>query len=127
MNKILHFLKYIIPFTLVLFGFHYLILKQFFEGRTFFYQPLSIYLFQFIATLLIYFFLLFINKNYSERTGFAFMGATLLKMLASIVFLIPLINSNQTETILNVSSFFIPYFLYLFFEAYFAIQLINKD
>ena len=55
------------------------------------------------------------------------MGFSLIKMMASIVFLIPLLQSDLKSQIPDVSAFFIPYFLFLFFETIFAVRLISKQ
>lgn len=54
------------------------------------------------------------------------MAISVIKMMASVVFLIPLLQSDTIDRIPDVTAFFIPYFLYLFFETIFAIRLINK-
>lgn len=127
MTKIASFLKSIVPFTVLLFVFHYYGTQAWAGNHKFFYPTWSIYVFLFVSTLLLYIFLLFVRKNYPDFTGFAFLGTTFLKMLAAVVFLIPLIQSKATETNLDIAAFFIPYFLFLFFETFFAIRLINKS
>jgi hypothetical protein len=47
-------------------------------------------------------------------------------MMAAILFLIPLIKAHVKSPIVDISAFFIPYFLFLLFETYFTIRLINK-
>ncbi len=127
MIKIASFLKSFIPFTVLLFVVQYYSTQAWSGSHIFFYPTWSIYLFLFVSTLLLYIFLLFVRKNYPDFTGFAFLGSTFLKMLAAVVFLIPLIQSDATETNLDIAAFFIPYFLFLFFETFFAIRLINKS
>lgn len=126
MQQFYKFLKLLIPFSLVLFFIQYYIVGSFFEKTLFFYSTWSIYAFHFIVTLLSYAFLIFVNKTFADKTGFAFMGFSLIKMMAAIVFLIPLLQSDLKSQIPDVSAFFIPYFLFLFFETFFAIRLINK-
>lgn len=127
MQQFYKFLKLLIPFSLVLFFIQYYIVGSFFEKTLFFYSTWSIYVFHFIVTVLSYAFLIFVNKTFADKTGFAFMGLSLIKMMAAIVFLIPLLQSDLKSKIPDVSAFFIPYFLYLFFETFFAIRLINKQ
>lgn len=126
MQKIYSFLKYIIPFSILLFVTQNYIVTALFEKTYFFYSTWSIYLFHFIITVLSYLFLLFVNKTFPDKTGFAFMGISLVKMMAAVVFLIPLLQSDLENQIPDVGAFFIPYFLYLLFETFFAISLINK-
>jgi hypothetical protein len=92
----------------------------------FYYSLFAIYAFHFLATLIIYIFLLFVHNNFSDKTGFAYMGASLLKMLAAIIFLLPLMLSDIPKPFENIIAFFIPYFLYLTFETLYAVKLINS-
>ena len=54
------------------------------------------------------------------------MGMGVLKMMACVVFLIPMIQSETADRIPDVGAFFIPYFMFLLFETIFAVRLINK-
>ncbi|MFY0481807.1 hypothetical protein ACI6PS_04310 [Flavobacterium sp. PLA-1-15] len=127
MAPFLNFLKYLIPFSIVLFVAQHFIVSTLFADIPFFYSTWSIYTFHIIITILSYLFLLFVNKNFSVYTGYSFMGISVIKMMASVVFLIPLIKSDTIDRIPDIAIFFIPYFLYLFFETIFAIRLINKS
>ncbi len=126
MHKLFTFLKYFIPFSAILFIAQFFITQKLFPDTIFFYQVWSIYTFHIIATLLAYLFLLFVNKNFSDKTGFAFLAVSVIKMMAAVVFLIPLIKADVNDPIIDVAAFFIPYFLFLFFETFFAIRLINN-
>ena len=127
MQQFYKFLKLIIPFSIVLFFIQNYVIGSFFQNSTFFYSTWSIYLFHLVITLISYGFLLFVNRTFADKTGFAFMGFSLFKMMAAIVFLIPLIQSDLESQIPDVSAFFIPYFLYLFFETLFAVRLLSKQ
>lgn len=122
----LNFLKYLIPFSAILFLAQYYITNIIFEKTFFFYDTWMIYVFHVIITILIYSFLLFVSKNYFEKTGFAFMALIFIKMIASIIFLLPLIQSNIKNNIPDVAAFFISYFLFLFLETLFAVRLIKE-
>lgn len=126
MHRLFSFLKYFIPFSVILFVAQFFISEKLFTDTIFFYQTWSIYAFHIIATILVYVFLLFVNKNFSDKTGFAFLATSVIKMMAAVVFLIPLIQSDVKDPIIDVAAFFIPYFLFLFFETFFAIRLINN-
>ena len=126
MNRTLDFLKYFIPFSIVLFVAQYFTMQSLSEKYNFFYAAWSIYLFNILATFVVYLLLIYINKNFSTYTGFAFLGAIFFRMMAAIVFLIPFIKSDVANPIVDVSTFFIPYFLFLLFETVFTIKLINK-
>lgn len=127
MQQFYNFIYTIFPITLILFFVQYFSISVFFENTLFFYSTWSIYVFHLALTLISYGFLLFVNKTFADKTGFAFMGFSLLKMLAAIVFLIPLLQSDVVSKIPDVSAFFIPYFLFLFTETFFAVRLLNKE
>ncbi len=126
MIKILPFLKALIPFTLLLFVVQYYTVQTSGYQKDLFYSTQSVYGFLLITTLLIYILLLFVNQNFPDFTGFAFLGTTFIKMMAAVVFLWPLIKGENVATNLNIGAFFIPYFLFLLFETVFAVRLINK-
>lgn len=126
MSKFILYLKYSIPFTVLLYFAQHYATNALRSQHDFFYETWSIYLFQFCSAAVLYIILLFVDSKFPDYTGFAFMGITFFKMLASIVFLIPLIQSTGRETNLDIAAFFIPYFLFLFFETVFSIRLINK-
>ena len=126
MTTTIDFLKYFIPFSVALFVAQYFAMQSLSEKLVFFYSAWSIYLFNIIATFLVYLFLIFVHKNAPQYTGFAFLVASFFRMMAAIVFLIPLIKAHVKDPIFDLSTFFIPYFLFLLFETYFTIRLINK-
>ena len=125
-RQLLKFLVQLIPFSLILFGLHYLLISKFYSEISFYYSIYAIYLFYFLATLLIYFLLLLVYYNAQDKTGFAFMASGLLKMLAAVIFLLPMILSGIDHIFENLLAFFIPYFLYLIFETTYAVKLLNK-
>jgi hypothetical protein len=127
MNKLTDFLKFFIPYSLILFGLQYYIMESLFADYGFFYSAWSIYAFNVIATILVYLLLLYINKILPTYTGFTFLGASLFRMIAAVVFLIPFIKSHSKDPIGDVTAFFVPYFLFLLFETYFTIRLINRS
>lgn len=62
----------------------------------------------------------------ADFTGYAFVGVVLLKMFASLVFLYPLLKSNTEDKILDVVYFFVPFFVFLFLEVWFSVQLLTS-
>ena len=121
----LKFISVLFVFTLVLFTVHYLVIQQFFSV-IFFYQIWQKYLFLAITTLGVFSIVNFVHKNFSDKSGFAFVGLTLFKMAASIIFFIPLMQSETANKVPDVLNFFIPYFLYLILEVVFCVRLINS-
>lgn len=127
MSRTVDFIKYFVPFSIVLFASQYLVMQSLSPQFNFFYSAWSIYMFNVSATFAVYLLLIYVNKTFPTYTGFTFLGASLFRMMAAVVFLIPFIKSDVKNPITDVSSFFIPYFLFLLFETYFTIRLINKS
>ncbi len=126
-NKLLPFLKQFIPFSILLFTIQFLLTHYLFAETPFFYSLYSIYAFHFILTFLFFLFLVFVNLTFFDKTGYAFLATGILKMMASVVFLIPLIKSNFEDKIPDVGAFFIPFFLFLLFETIHSVQLLNSN
>jgi uncharacterized membrane protein len=124
-NDLLAFLKRLLPFTISLWLTQFL-LQHYVFSIDFYYSSYSIYIFHFSATFLIYVVLVFIYRKFSDKAGFAFMGLSLLKMFAAVIFLLPLVLSEVNAVFANILAFFIPYFLFLVFETLYAVKLINK-
>lgn len=125
-KEIKHLLKYLLGLTILLFVAQYLFQKNIFDSITFYYNTSTIYFFHFTITFLILLSLIAVKNIFFEKTGFAFMALSLLKMLASVIFLLPLIQSEKINYIPDVIAFFVPYFLFLFFEIFYSIKLLNS-
>lgn len=123
-EKLSPFLKSFIPFSVLLFAIQFALVNYLFETNLF-YSTISIFAFHILATLIIYVFLVYVHENFKDKTGFAFMGASLLKMLGAVLFLLPMMLSNTEEPFQDMIAFFIPYFLFLIFETIYAVRLIN--
>ncbi len=125
--KLNSFIVVLTVFTLFFFGVQYYIVDLIKEQQgLFFYNTWSIYLFHFLATLIIYVLVFFVNRIFPDKTGFAFMACSLLKMLAALIFLLPFIQVKEQYTINDVFAFFIPYFLFLFLETFYVIKILNQ-
>lgn len=122
--KLIPFLRFFIPFSLFLFGLQFVLVNYFLETDLY-YSTVSIYAFHVIATLLIYLFLIYVHNTFRDKTGFAFMGSSLLKMLAAVLFLLPMMLSDVANPFQDMIAFFVPYFLFLIFETVYAVRLIN--
>ncbi len=122
----LSFLVQNIIFTLALFGFHSYLVSYLATDIAFFFPLWQIYVFHFIITSLLY---TVINYKYSNgKTDIfnTFMVITFLKMTIAVLFLLPLLLSDFENKQPDVFNFFIPYFLYLFFEVYSITQFLQK-
>lgn len=113
-------------YAVLLFAAQRLFVNEYFEIGYFYYPTFAIYIFHYFSTLLILIGLIAVKNIFFEKTGYAFMAFSLLKMMASILFLIPLIQSEKSNYIPDVLAFFIPYFFFLFFEIIFSIKLLNS-
>lgn len=123
-DKILSFLKLFVPFSVLLFLLHFAVVNYLLKAELY-YTTISVYSFHVLATFLIYLFLSYVHKTFSDKTGFAFMGCSLLKMLAAVLFLLPMMLSEVNNPFYDMLAFFIPYFLFLIFETIYAVRLIN--
>lgn len=99
-------------------------LDRFFSIITY-YSLSSIYAFHITAAYVVAGLIQLVHANYKDYAGFAFMGTSLLKMLAAILFLLPGFLSDNKPSFANIMNFFVPYFLFLIFEAIQVIRLIN--
>ncbi|MGO2102211.1 MULTISPECIES: hypothetical protein [Psychroflexus] len=125
-QSFLKFIKYLIPFAVLSGLVQYLIIEISLDVNIY-YPTFITYIFLFFMTLLIYTVLLMIDKAFSDKTGFAFIGLGLVKMFFSIIFLLPVIlnDSDNNHITLDIFSFFIPYFLFLLFETLFVVKLLR--
>ncbi|HLV70513.1 MAG TPA: hypothetical protein VKY34_07380 [Xanthomarina sp.] len=122
----LSFLLQNVAVTLILLGIHSYLLSHFAENTNYIIPIWQIYIFHFAVTTLLY---SVINYQYSRgKTEIfnLFMGFTFLKMILSIVFLLPVLLSDSENKQAEVFNFFIPYFLYLFFEVYSLTSFLQK-
>lgn len=112
--------------TLILFGAHWYLLHAFAPNSDFFFPLWQIYAFHFLITTLFYTLINFKYSRGSDQIFSLFMVATFIKMILSIVFLLPLILSDFENKQPDVFNFFIPYFLYLFFEVVVITKFLQK-
>ncbi|WP_019037157.1 DUF6168 family protein [Psychroflexus tropicus] len=124
-SKLLKSYISILLFSAVVLLIHWL-LDYFYEIITY-YSLGSIYAFHILSALVVAGIVFWVQSNSKDHTGFAFMGTSLLKMLAAILFLLPGMLSEDKPNFSNILNFFIPYFLYLIFEAVQVIKLINAQ
>ena len=117
----------LILITLPLFFVHKLAVESLSENFVFYYAVWKIYLFHFIVALSILSVLFLISKKAANYVGYAFLGFVLLKMVAAVVFLIPLIKMENVSKIPDFISCFIPYFIYLFLEIVLTLRLLKQS
>lgn len=119
------FIIQLLFFAALLFGVHYYILSQFFEGELYF--PIwTIYMFNAVLVFVVFSVLRFKSKQGSKKMYELFLGLTMLKMGLAIVFLLPLFFGKSNHSQLEVINFFIPYFLFLAFEIFSLNKFLQK-
>jgi len=104
------FLVQILLISIALFGLHNYLLFYFGKEISLFFPIWHIYIFHLIITTILY---TLINYRYSTgrmNVFNLFMGATFLKMIIAILFLLPLLLSDFENKQPDVFNFFIPYF-----------------
>jgi len=125
-KETLSFIARLVLFAIVLFGIHFYILSQFFEGQLHF--PLwTIYAFNAVLVFIVYSVLRFKAGQSSDKMYQLFLGLTIAKMALAIVFLLPLFFGKSEHSQLEVINFFIPYFLFLGFEIFNLNKFLQKS
>jgi hypothetical protein len=120
------FIVQLLFFTAILFGIHHYILSQFFAGELYF--PIwTIYVFNVVLVLVVFFVLRYISKKNNNKTLQFFLGLTTLKMGLAIVFLLPLFLGKSNHAQLEIINFFVPYFLFLTFEIFSLNKFLQKS
>ena len=121
------FLLQLIGLTLLLFISHSYLLHYFSNSNPPFFPVWQIYIFHFFVTTTLYSVVNYRHSFVQKSIFNLFMGMTLLKMIFSIVFLLPLFLSDFESKKLDVVNFFAPYFLFLFFEILSLTKLLQKQ
>ncbi len=106
---------------------HSFILNEYFESISFFYPLWGIYAFMILTVMLILVALKTSLSKGNNKVFNLFMGLTLLKMLLAVAFFVPLIVSGRENNIPDVLNFFIPYFIFLGLEIFFATKVMNRQ
>lgn len=121
------FLLQLVGVSIVLFAVHSYLLYHFAKDVSFFFPLWQIYVFHVFITSIFY---TVINYRFSsgKKDIFnLFMVLTFLKMVLAILFLLPLFLSDLENKQPDVFNFFIPYFLYLFFEVFALTRFLQKS
>lgn len=128
MNKDgLNFIFKLLGLTALLCGVHYYIFLNFFSKTTLYLPIWSIYAFNGILVLIVFLLINHKVSNGSENVLNIFLGSTSVKMLLSIVFLLPLFFGKADNPKVETFNFFIPYFFYLAFEIVSISKFLKKQ
>lgn len=111
--------------TLLLYAVQWMIQSQAFGQIDFYYPLWAVYLFHSCFAAVIYFTVKAVHGILPDKAGLAFLALSGFKMLGAIIFLVPLIQSELSNPIPAVLSFFVPYFIYLLIEVMLVIKLLK--
>ena len=114
---------YLLVLTLVLVAVQYAIL--YFTTVTLFYAVWQIYLFHFLLAFMTCSLLLFFASIDKSKSGIVFIVCSLLKMVAMVVFLLPMMLHSKIDMFSNIMIILIPYLIYLTFETLYVNKLLN--
>lgn len=117
---------FLVILTLLLGGLHGYVDHYFFPSNEYVIPIYFIYIFNFLLVLIVYTLLNYIQGQDSSKVFVYFMGATLIKMILAIVFLLPVLLSEAKNAKEEVIHFFVPYFIYLAFEVSFITRLLRE-
>lgn len=125
-------IKRISSFTLILSavclltGSIHFYIYRLFPGSFHLEQFLNDYLFNFLFTLAIGIFLIFVNERWSHQLGFAYMGGMIAKFLFFFAIIYPGIREDGTISKVEFADFFIPFTVCLLTEILFLIRLLKN-
>ncbi|MBT8262801.1 MAG: hypothetical protein KJO05_08265 [Bacteroidia bacterium] len=112
------FLIKLIGITALLFGIHYYVFTVLFSDIVLYFPLWVIYLFNAGLVLLVFLIIRIQMARGYTKTYNLFLILTISKMALAIVFLLPLFAGKAENAVVDVSNFFIPYFLFLVFEIF---------
>ncbi len=120
------FLLQLTLLSLVLFATHTYLFYYFSSSNPLFFPTWQVYAFHVLVTTVLY---TAVNYRYSfiQKSIFnLFMGMTLLKIILSILFLLPLFMSDFESKRADIFNFFASYFIFLFFEILSLTKLLQN-
>lgn len=118
---------FLIATSLILFFIQSGVVRWLSDTYEFKYAVWQIYVFHFFITLFVFSLLHLVGKIFPKYIGFTFMGLILLKMIAAIVFLLPLIKMKTGSKIPDFISFFVPYFIFLILEILLTMKILKAS
>jgi len=110
-------------FSLALFGIHKYVQHFFFSEIKLFHPIYSIYLFLFVSLILLFYILIKSALKKPDTIFTTFAVGSFVKSVVAILFFLPLLKTKSENLNHTVFNFFIPYFLFLFFEIHQIIKL----
>ncbi|WP_178991270.1 hypothetical protein [Winogradskyella schleiferi] len=122
-----NFLIQLLILSALLFGIHSYLNYHFAKDVVLFFPLWQIYLFHIITVLIIYTLINYRDSIGKTEVFNAFILGMLLKMILTMVFLLPWILSKPEQKGFDLANFFIPYFLYLSFEVFTITKFLQKS
>ena len=119
------FLVQLIIITVILFGVHHFAIQPYLTAYQFHFETWNIYLFHFVTVAALVYFLKHRSKIKPDKIFDTFVILSILKMIAIVIFLLPLFFNKTIDPKASVFSFFIPYFLFLFLEIRYSVKILN--
>lgn len=124
-NRFIKFIFSILIFAIVLAGIHYLVYNALPEK----YRPqgiIEMHIFLILLTVMMHTLLTILLRKKREYMGYGFIGASFLKIMICVLFLLPEILHQKPTTVSYVLQFFGGYFAYLAFEVIFLMRELKK-
>lgn len=125
-NRFIKFIFSILIFAIVLAGIHYLVYNALPEK----YRPqdiIEMHIFLILLTVMMHTLLTILLRKKREYMGYGFIGASLLKIIICVLFLLPEILDKNSTTHSYVFQFFGLYFAYLIFEVLILVNELKYD
>jgi len=121
-NPTISFIINLLIFAIFLAGLHFLVYKILPDSQKI-NGIIEMHLFLFFLTTFIHITLLFLLRKKPKYMGYGFTGASLIKMMICVLFLLPEILNQKPTTYSYIFQFFGLYFAYLAYE----VVLITKE
>lgn len=113
-------------FTIILYSIHSYIVQTYFDSINFYFETWEIYAFQFVTVSALIYFLQHRSKIKPDKVLNTFVILSLLKMVAVLIFLLPLFLNKTISPRPSVFAFFIAYFIFLILETRYAVKILNQ-
>ena len=124
-NPIIQFIFNLLIFAAFLSGIHFLVFKILPDSQ----KPdgiIEMHVFLFLLTVFTHIALMFLLKKKTEYMGYGFIGASFIKMIICVLFLLPEIMNQTSTTYSYIFQFFGLYFAYLTFEVVLLAKALKK-
>jgi hypothetical protein len=125
-NPILKFIINLLIFAAFIAGIHFLVYAVLPNSQ----KPdgiIEMHIFLLLLTVFTHVALMFLLKKKTEYMGYGFIGASFLKMIICVLFLLPEIMNQTATTNSYVFQFFGLYFAYLTFEVVLLAKALKKN